>query len=147
METYRAQLTLTEDDDGFPVVQHDTPISFLPLRQTFDYTSPAEWAVLSKQIEEWLVGEVDTRSQLWTWGRDAFWLAFVAAYPLFPGGNWRKWDTRVPLEGTFIVEWMKRSSDIDIENDESVANLLGHIWAEFCIHAGLFYPHLLLASD
>ncbi|KAG2145798.1 hypothetical protein DEU56DRAFT_910081 [Suillus clintonianus] len=126
--------------------QEDVTIPFLPLRGIFNYTDSKEWAALSKEIEEWLVAEVDSRSQLWTWGRDAFWLTFVAAYPLFPRGKWPMWDPRVPVEGTFIKEWLGRPSDID-GSDQSVAILLGEIWAEFVRHTALFYPSPLLAAD
>ncbi|KAG1731399.1 hypothetical protein EDB19DRAFT_1831719 [Suillus lakei] len=38
----------------------------------------------SKEIETWLVLEVNPESLLWTWRRDTFWLAFVGAYPVLP---------------------------------------------------------------
>ncbi|KAJ8582621.1 hypothetical protein M405DRAFT_708070, partial [Rhizopogon salebrosus TDB-379] len=85
----------------------DIHIPFLPL-QHFNYSDWATWAALSKDIEGWLAVEVDAEMQLWTWGRDAFWLAFVVAYPLFPRGSWPKWDPRIPLEGTFIEQWLEK---------------------------------------
>ncbi|KAG0694573.1 hypothetical protein DFH29DRAFT_815197 [Suillus ampliporus] len=105
--------------------------------------------MLSKEIEKWLVAEVDARSQLWTWGRDAFWLTFVAAYPLFPRGKWRMWDPRVPVEGTFVEEWLGRSGDIDVKtgSNESVLALLSDIWTEFGRHTALFYPFPLVAVN
>ncbi|KAG1831460.1 hypothetical protein DFJ58DRAFT_736618 [Suillus subalutaceus] len=130
--------------------QEDVSIPFLPLRGTFDYANPMEWAVLSKDIEGWLVTEVDNRSQLWTWGCDAFWLTFVAAYPLFPRGKWPMWDPRVPLEGTFIQEWLGWSSDIDamqLRGNHSLLTLLSVLWAKFNKHTALFYPFPLLAVD
>ncbi|KAG2098945.1 uncharacterized protein F5147DRAFT_548334, partial [Suillus discolor] len=86
-------------------------ISFLPLPLSFDYINPADWQTVYRQIQEWLTTEVDTESSLWTWGRDAFWLAFVAAYPSFPMGKWPMWDPRIPLEGSFIEHWLERSND------------------------------------
>ncbi|KAG1737141.1 uncharacterized protein EDB91DRAFT_1237955 [Suillus paluster] len=109
--SYLTQFTPSQADNNLSS-QEDVVIPFLPLRETFNYANPMEWATLSREIKRWLVTEVDIRSQLWTWGRDAFWLTFVAAYPLFPGGKWPMWDPRVPVEGTFIKEWLGQPSDI-----------------------------------
>ncbi|KAG1887730.1 hypothetical protein F4604DRAFT_1526692, partial [Suillus subluteus] len=76
-------------------------IPFL-LLQHFDYSDEAKWASLMKDIEGWLVAQVNCQMQLWTWGRDAFWLVFIVAYPSFPMGSWLKWDPQIPLEGMFI---------------------------------------------
>ncbi|KAG1726438.1 uncharacterized protein EDB91DRAFT_1013145, partial [Suillus paluster] len=84
----------------------DIPIPFLPLPPAFNYTIQADWVALSKQIKKWLV-ELNTELPQWTWGRDTFWLAFVAGYPFFPRGNWRMWDPRIPLEGVFIERWLE----------------------------------------
>ncbi|KAG1908797.1 uncharacterized protein F5891DRAFT_1180361 [Suillus fuscotomentosus] len=130
--------------------QADDIIPFLPLQRIFNYINPMEWATLSKEIKEWLVNDVDTRSQLWTWGCDAFWLTFVAAYPLFPRGKWPMWDPRIPVEGTFIQEWLGRSNDIDamkLEGEHSLVALLNDIRAEFNRHTVLFHPLPLLAVD
>ncbi|KAG2106475.1 hypothetical protein BD769DRAFT_1393165 [Suillus cothurnatus] len=86
-------------------------ISFLPLPPSFDYVNQADWETVAQQIQEWVTTEVDTESPLWTWGRDAFWLAFVAAHLSFPMGKWPMWDPRIPLEGSFIEEWIQCSND------------------------------------
>ncbi|KAG1847459.1 hypothetical protein C8R48DRAFT_615486 [Suillus tomentosus] len=132
--------------DDFPVLPNDTLIPFLPL-QHFDYADQAKWASLMKDIEAWLVDQVNCQTQLWTWGRDVFWLAFIAAYPSFPGGLWPKWDSRIPLEGTFIEQWLEQSGDVATTGDRGAMNVLPDIWAEFCKHAALFFPHPLVASD
>ncbi|KAG2147894.1 uncharacterized protein EDB93DRAFT_1103970 [Suillus bovinus] len=80
----------------------DDSIPFLPLPPAFDSCNRENWASLSKEIETWLVLEVDPESPLWTWGHDAFWLAFIGAYPYFPRDRWPMWDSQVPLQGTFI---------------------------------------------
>ncbi|KAG1853030.1 hypothetical protein F4604DRAFT_1591780 [Suillus subluteus] len=85
-------------------------ISFLPLPPSFDYVNRADWETVTQRIQEWVTTEVDTESSLWTWGRDTFWLAFVAAYPSFPMGKWPMWDPHIPLEGSFIEEWLQRSN-------------------------------------
>ncbi|KAG1719838.1 hypothetical protein EDB19DRAFT_1898628 [Suillus lakei] len=87
----------------------DIAIPFLPLPPTFNYFNRTDWQMVSQRIQEWLTTEVDTRSSVWTWGRDAFWLAFVAAYPSFPSSQWPMWDPRIPLEGEFIEQWLEWS--------------------------------------
>ncbi|KAG1728356.1 hypothetical protein EDD22DRAFT_946950 [Suillus occidentalis] len=125
-------------------VSDDIQIPFLPLRH-FDNSDWNTWATLSKNIESWLV-DVGSETQLWTWGRDAFWLAFIAAYPLFPRGSWPKWDSRIPLEGPFIERWLEQSGDHTVIAQEQ-DSIRVDIWDEFCKHAALFFPHSLVVSD
>ncbi|KAG1744930.1 uncharacterized protein EDB91DRAFT_1246458 [Suillus paluster] len=127
-----------------PACQDDIDIPFLPL-QHFDYCDQATWAALSKDIKGWLATEVDTETQLWTWGHDAFWLAFIVAHPLFPRGSWPMWDSHIPLEGTFIEQWLEQSGNTTVMAGEQ--DIRGDIWAEFCRHAALFFPHPLVTSD
>ncbi|KAG1828024.1 hypothetical protein EV424DRAFT_1471406 [Suillus variegatus] len=108
----------------------DIPIPFLPLPHNFDPTDSYHWSQLSEQIQLWLV-TIPEDSQYWTWGRDAFWLAFVGACPDFPNGRWPKWDARIPLEGQFIEHWLEG----------------GAIWSDFCNHAMLFHPEPLVSID
>ncbi|KAG2354697.1 hypothetical protein BDR07DRAFT_1228538, partial [Suillus spraguei] len=81
-------------------------ISFLPLPSTFDHADSDHWAELSDNIQSWLVAFADTMLPEWNWGWDAFWYAFITANPDFPNGKWTFWDTRIPLEGQFIEEWV-----------------------------------------
>ncbi|EGN99246.1 hypothetical protein SERLA73DRAFT_73784 [Serpula lacrymans var. lacrymans S7.3] len=77
----------------------DIPISFLPLSPSFPY--------------------------IWNWGLDVFLIAFVSAYPTFPQGDWPAWDSRIPLEGRFIVEWMsgigQRNMKMSVDDDSVLA--------------------------
>ncbi|KAG1894218.1 uncharacterized protein F5891DRAFT_961900, partial [Suillus fuscotomentosus] len=116
-------------------------ISFLLLPPSFDYTNRANWQTVSQQIQEWLTTKVDTESSLWTWGCDVFWLAFVGAYPSFPTGKWPMWDPRIPLEGSFIEQWLEHSNDSSVD-EEALAqdNVVRYIWNEFCKNTELFYP-------
>jgi hypothetical protein len=126
----------------------EIPIPFLPLPPTFNYFNRTDWQMVSQNIQEWLTSEVDTRSAMWTWGRDAFWLAFVAAYPSFPNGQWPMWDPRIPLEGEFIEQWLERSGGDSAGEDlafDEVASV-SDIWDDFCKHVALFYPFSLLSS-
>ncbi|KAG1804543.1 uncharacterized protein BJ212DRAFT_1284316 [Suillus subaureus] len=137
----------TVSDTNSPVhqdVSDDIQILFLPL-QHFDNSDWNTWATLLKNIESWLV-DVGSETQLWMWGRNAFWLALIAAYPLFPRGSWPKWDSHIPLEGSFIKQWLEQSSDhtmIEQEQD----SIRVDIWDKFCKHATLFFPHSLVVSD
>ncbi|KAG1847258.1 hypothetical protein C8R48DRAFT_552993, partial [Suillus tomentosus] len=93
-----------------PSPEQDVPIPFLPLEPSFDTRNCVHWAHLRDQIENWLVSSVHTSSSQWTWGRDKFWLAFVASNPCFPSGTWHMWNPSILLEGEFIEEWLKKSS-------------------------------------
>ncbi|KAG1741896.1 uncharacterized protein EDB91DRAFT_1052261 [Suillus paluster] len=128
----------------------ETTISFLPLPPSFDHINRADWETVSRQIQEWLTMKVDTESSLWTWGRDAFWLVFIAAYPSFPMGKWLMWDPCIPLEGSFIEQWLECSNDGGNDEEEVLAQdnvvSLSNIWNEFCQHTALFYPFPLVFS-
>ncbi|KAI5988838.1 hypothetical protein EDC04DRAFT_2588674 [Pisolithus marmoratus] len=145
----------------------DFTILFLPLPCTFDCTDSQQWDMLSKEIETWLVEEVQNLSlPMWTWGRDAFWLAFIGAHPRFPGGCWSAWDLRIPLEGTFIEEWLSGDETESVcldglsnsdERDDchdtgnvtapfDCSTTLSYIWDAFSRHITLFYPHPLISS-
>jgi hypothetical protein len=121
-------------------------ISFLPLPPSFDYVNQADWETVAQQIQEWVTTEVDTESPLWTWGCDAFWLAFVAAHLSFPMGKWPMWDPRIPLEGSFIEEWIQCSNDHGADEEVLAQDdAVSKIWNEFCKHAALFYPSPLIS--
>ncbi|KAG1804056.1 uncharacterized protein BJ212DRAFT_1304457 [Suillus subaureus] len=81
---------------------------------SMDMRDPDSWQTnslpSSDEIESWLVTKVDSESPLWAWGCDAFWLAFIGGYPCFLRGRWPMWDSRVPLQGTFIEAWLDQLS-------------------------------------
>lgn len=130
-----------------PYNQHvDIPITFLPLPSNFNPTDSCHWSRLLGQIQCWLVN-IPSDSQHWSWGHDAFWFAFVAAYPDFPSGNWLTWDARIPLQGRFIEQWLEDGAASLLGVDHSRENLLEQIWAEFCTHAMLFHPEPLFSVD
>ncbi|KAG1753907.1 uncharacterized protein EDB91DRAFT_1242870 [Suillus paluster] len=143
----------SEPSDEF-IPPADVPIPFLPLPLGFDYTKRSDWATLSKQIEGWLA-ELDTELPQWMWGRDTFWLTFVAAFPSFPRGTWPKWDSRIPLEGAFIEQWLEASSS-SARFDEEIFEIVGdaqedvqdlcEIWGAFCRDVALFFPYPLIAT-
>ncbi|EGN96973.1 hypothetical protein SERLA73DRAFT_154348 [Serpula lacrymans var. lacrymans S7.3] len=79
----------------------DILVNFLPLSHLFNHLRSHHWFLLSRQIQEWLV-TIPKESQHWSWGRNAFWLAFIGANPYFPNGSWSKWDPRILLQGLFF---------------------------------------------
>ncbi|KAG1797044.1 uncharacterized protein HD556DRAFT_1211880, partial [Suillus plorans] len=88
------------------VPDDDMSFSFLPLPPTFDHADSDHWAELLGNIQTWLVKSADPTMPEWTWGREAFWYAFIATHPDFPSGKWSFWDPSIPLEGQFIEEWV-----------------------------------------
>lgn len=122
------------------------PITFLLLPSDFIPMLSCHWSRLLEQIQRWLVN-IPSDSQHWTWGCDAFWFAFVATYPDFPSGPWSTWDTRIPLQGRFIEQWLEDRAASVLGVDHSHKGLLEQIWAEFRTHAMLFHPEPLLSVD
>ncbi|KAH9949289.1 hypothetical protein B0H21DRAFT_707190 [Amylocystis lapponica] len=83
-----------------------------PLPSTFDPSERSSWIALAPEIERWLLTEViNVRSPDWLWGRNVFWMAFIAAYPDFPRGEWPVWNTKIAMEGPFIENWMEQSEE------------------------------------
>lgn len=113
--------------------------TFLPLPETFDPMVAQDWEHLTQHIQEWLL-DIPCDSQEWTWGCDAFWLAFVGAHSTFPMGIWPLWDTRIPMEGTYIED-LDQSSVSWTNRDETT--LLQQTWLEFHSHVSLFYLFLM----
>ncbi|KAI6001468.1 hypothetical protein EDD15DRAFT_2361875 [Pisolithus albus] len=127
----------------------DLSIPFLPLQCTFDPRSTRQWAKLSHDIECWLLDEVDTSHPQREWGLDAFWMAFVGAFPMFPGGKWHHWNPMIPLEGQFILGWLngdESSSGVQPDGVVSLEHMLLTIWEMFCRHVALFYPLPLIST-
>ncbi|KAG2097247.1 uncharacterized protein F5147DRAFT_549150, partial [Suillus discolor] len=80
---------------------------FFPLAPSFNHLNGRTWAVLADTIQDWLVNNISlTRSDVWLWGREFFWMAFVAAFPGFLHREWPLWDPKIGMEGEFITYWM-----------------------------------------
>lgn len=147
------RLTVPQSDGDEPLAHaieaQEIPISFLPLAPSFNHRDGQSWSKLVEVISNWLVNDVKTlKTQEWTWGIDAFWMAFVAAYPSFPCGTWPDWDCRIALDGTFIHEWFDNDGcegwsqhyNIPFDNSsEGLANFRDQIWVLFQSHVSLFY--------
>lgn len=51
-------------------------------------------------------------------------MAFIAGYPEFPGGSWPDWDSRVPMTGDFIAEWMSGRFHSSLMETSSSGNVI-----------------------
>jgi hypothetical protein len=132
----------------------------LPLPRDFDFAQEKSWVALAERIQNWLLDVVlDTHSQEWLWGREVFWIAFIAAYPLFPLGSWLMWNSKISLEGSFIQSWMDKMSVDGLEADskdvvslaeglsvEALSIIREDLWEEFRCTVSLFYPHELISN-
>ncbi|KIK72052.1 hypothetical protein PAXRUDRAFT_800254 [Paxillus rubicundulus Ve08.2h10] len=141
----------------WPNTQHpitNLPIPLSPLPQMFDPTNTRHWAVLTKEIKHWPVNKVCAPHPQWTWGHEAFWLTFIGANPMFPGGRWFPWDFQIPLEGPFIEEWLSDDMIGTADNGHDimpdglfVKHTLSFVWDMFHVHVALFYPFPLTLTS
>ncbi|KAH7903805.1 hypothetical protein BJ138DRAFT_77005, partial [Hygrophoropsis aurantiaca] len=91
----------------------------------------ASWAVLAEEIQLWLTdGAIDSHSEDWLWGREFFWMAYIAAYPEFPRGSWPLWSSKIAMEGDFLSHWMELSGG-SLPQEGSVISIRETIWDEF----------------
>jgi hypothetical protein len=91
---------------------------------------------LAETIQDWLVAEETSLrgEELRKWGTEAFWIAFTAAYPAFPHGEWPRWDTQIRMEGQYIKSWLESLSDddgLETSGPSNEAWELGVIWQQF----------------
>jgi hypothetical protein len=111
-------------------------VPFLPLPADFNYEDRTQWMKLADTIQDWLVAEEPLLEgkKLWTWGTEAFWVAFTAAYPAFPHGEWPRWNTRISLEGQYIQSWLEGLNDEDGLEADGYSNEtweLSVVWQHF----------------
>lgn len=137
-------MSFIEDQGDFHYdSEPDVTVPFLPLPATFNLAAAVDWHSLSIQVEKWLVSGVPMQSQYWAWGRDMFWLTFVATYPAFPRGKWRMWNSRIMPVGNFIEAWLAGNHDLQLTcthfGSEWRVRMRGYILDEFCRHASLFH--------
>ena len=91
---------------------------------------------LADAIQDWLVAEDASfrRKALRQWGTEAFWIAFTAAYPAFPHGEWPRWNTQIGMEGQYIQSWLESMSNgdgLDALEPSNDAWELGVVWQQF----------------
>jgi hypothetical protein len=114
--------------------KHDIP--FIPLPADFNHEDRTQWMVLADSIQDWLAAEESLLqgNELWKWGTEAFWVAFTAAYPAFPHGEWPRWNPKINMEGKYIESWLENLSDDDDLEADGLSNEvweLGVVWQHF----------------
>ncbi|EGN93894.1 hypothetical protein SERLA73DRAFT_189012 [Serpula lacrymans var. lacrymans S7.3] len=97
------------------------PLSFLPLHPSFNPYNTQSWVRLMNSLQCWLLTEVVNRQSLeWVWGCKAFWMAYVAAYPKFPYGQWTRWSPKISPEGCFLQDWLAKRDAVVLGEDTLV---------------------------
>ncbi|KAI0795996.1 hypothetical protein C8Q75DRAFT_730148 [Abortiporus biennis] len=141
------EVTNSEDQDY---------IQFLPLPSSFQISSRDSWLYLVSDISNWLNTVIDnTTAPEWKWGLEAYWMAFIAAYPKYPEGRWDCWDARIGPESKFVDEWANSEDYPDHgaaafcpEEDNKpclvCVSVRVKIWIKFKQFMSLYYPHPII---
>ncbi|KAG2363768.1 hypothetical protein BDR07DRAFT_1483264 [Suillus spraguei] len=111
---------------------------FLPLASSFNYLNGWTCAVLADTIQDWLGNNISfTCLDVWLWGHEFFWMAFVAAFPGFPRQEWPLWDPKIGMEGEFITYWM---SDFGSSSERLPDDVRTGVWRKFHDLTTILYP-------
>lgn len=104
---------------------------------SFDFTRSFGWSHFAQSIQDWFVNlnALDDTEEH-RWGLDAFWIAYTSAYPSFPRGSWPEWDSRIPIAGKFIENYLKEVlvpvtnavSNTNSSGSTSTASVLAKRW-------------------
>ncbi|PSR78290.1 hypothetical protein PHLCEN_2v7486, partial [Hermanssonia centrifuga] len=121
--------------------------TFLPLPSTFNHHDAGCWEALAAEIQSWVLDvAVDVNSAERTWGTDAFWMAYCAAYPTFPQGTWAAWNPHMHIVGTFGERWLMGAEHRNEQHEDNCdgdcrdcMQIRDDIWSEFQTFVGLFY--------
>ena len=101
---------------------------FLPLPFSFESTDVSHWQRLTKMIESCLVASTTFKNrhpEAYCVMQDLFWMAFVASFPTFPGGDWPLWDAQISMKEGFISSWVHK------EEVEEISFVQQAIWVQF----------------
>ncbi|KAF8256942.1 hypothetical protein EI94DRAFT_1761786 [Lactarius quietus] len=129
-------------------------VQFLPLTPNFNKTSAEAWSSLASKIQQWLIFCIqDQELPYWKWGVEVFWVAFIAAFPIFPLRDWPLWDLQIPMAGPFIES--KLDENNFKETTQKVVELTGEdllkrreeLWEEFCTIVQILYPYPIQAVN
>ncbi|KAG7093710.1 hypothetical protein E1B28_007364 [Marasmius oreades] len=149
--THVQNLVIRNLSDSAPISTAILLPTFLPLPSTFDHYNKESWVELHKGIAHWMSTLIERKnhSQDWEWGREAYWMAFAAAYTNFPNHSWPSWDTTIELDGPFILGWFygecnstdENMDDSEEDSDDSDMGTWGrdrevrkNIWQRFRMH-------------
>ncbi|KAF8256789.1 hypothetical protein EI94DRAFT_1762787 [Lactarius quietus] len=157
IQTVPAQLEqaqIRREDEVRPRPMGVIAVPFLPLTPNFNKTSTEAWSTLASKIQQWLIFCIrDQELPHWKWGVEVFWVAFVAAFPSFPLGDWPLWDSRIPMAGQFIESKLV-ANDFE-ETTQKTVELTGEdlvkrreeLWEEFCTIVQFLYPYPIQAVE
>ena len=70
-------------------------------------------------------------------------IAFFAAFPSFPLGDWPLWDVRIPLAGAFVEKQIAPHNFEERASEHTIEDLLRHreeLWEDFCTVVKIVYP-------
>jgi hypothetical protein len=130
---------------------HVVPISFLPLAPNFNKASAEAWTTLASRIQNWLIFYIqDDHLPHWKWGAEVFWIAFFAAFPSFPLGDWPLWDVRIPLAGAFVEKQIVPHNFEERASERTSEDLLmrrEELWEDFCTVVKIVYPFPILYCE
>ncbi|KIK80277.1 hypothetical protein PAXRUDRAFT_159096 [Paxillus rubicundulus Ve08.2h10] len=107
---------------------------FFPLPPTFNLSDRLSWQALIHQIQLHLIQLEDNLTSEEHITKclivcEFFWMAFVAAFPSFPYGDWPDWNPRITMDGDFISYWIS-DTDVGSVKPESVGMIWEFIWEE-----------------
>jgi hypothetical protein len=113
---------------------------------TFDPFDGHSWQLLANQIQLCLMQETQEQHPEYLWVREFFWMAFVAAFPKFPYGDWPNWNLRISMEGNFISYWI---ADMNVHEitPESTRATREFIWEELKGLAACLLPFPLVSAS
>jgi len=128
---------------------HQDSFPFLPLPRHFDHQSGEAWAELAMLIQSVLVQSSHGEEMpSYVLAHEFFWMAFVAAFPSFPFGEWPEWDSCIPMQGTFISAWVE---DLDlslpIQGAQFSQSVHRYIWDELADAVTFFFSMSLLSDS
>ncbi|KAI6147786.1 hypothetical protein BKA82DRAFT_506334 [Pisolithus tinctorius] len=107
---------------------------FFPLSPQFHPLDGRAWASLANEIQFFLVQDISieqTQPDCYEVLRDIFWMAFVAAYPSFPHGEWPQWNPMISMEGEFMSYWMNIDNDARKRGDSHMQDEVREfVWEE-----------------
>ncbi|THG92876.1 hypothetical protein EW026_g8185 [Hermanssonia centrifuga] len=140
---------VAEDPDERVLHEDPAYITFLPLPPSFNRRTVASWKSLAFEIQDWLLEvAVDPRCPERIWGTDLFWMAYLAAFPKFPQGQWQGWDPRINVCNTFGERWTMDACPIgEVAHDNGACTdacpgcgyIREELWGEFERNTSLFY--------
>ena len=119
---------------------------FLPLPAHFDPLDGKAWQTLLQDIESHLVQILDAPGMRRTLMREFFWMAYMAACPTFPFGDWPIWDPRIPLQGNFASYWLAQL-DLPyaiVRQEDLSAEARQHVWEQLIALVHRSFPPALI---